>query len=88
MPGRWYPEGMDETGIVVRLFAGLERDVPGAGADRRLAASEAPSVAAALEALGLQGRAGLVLVNGVHADLRRALAPGDELDLFPPIGGG
>jgi molybdopterin converting factor small subunit len=79
---------MDETGIVVRLFAGLERDVPGAGAERRLTPGEAPSVAAVLECLGLQGRAGLVLVNGVHAALTRSLAPGDEVDLFPPIGGG
>lgn len=79
---------MSESGIVVRLFAGLERDAPGAGAERRLAAAEAPSVAAVLERLGLHGRTGLVLVNGVHADSTRALAPGDEVDLFPPIGGG
>jgi molybdopterin converting factor small subunit len=79
---------MDESGIVVRLFAGLERGVPGAGTERRLSAAEAPSVAAVLESLGLQGRAGLVLVNGVHAGLTQALAPGDEVDLFPPIGGG
>ena len=79
---------MDETGIVVRLFAGLERDVPGAGTERRLVPAEAPSVAAVLEALGLQGRVGLVLVNGVHAALTQSLAPGDEVDLFPPIGGG
>jgi molybdopterin converting factor small subunit len=79
---------MDETGIVVRLFAGLERDVPGAGAERRLSVAEAPTVAVVLEALGLQGRAGLVLVNGVHATLTRPLAAGDEVDVFPPIGGG
>ena len=79
---------MDETGIVVRLFAGLERDVPGAGAERRLTAAEAPSVAAVLESLGLQGRAGLVLVNGVHAGPAQSLTSGDEVDLFPPIGGG
>ncbi len=79
---------MDESGIVVRLFAGLERSVPGAGVERRLAAAEAPSVAAVLESLGLHGRAGLVLVNGVHAGPAQELAPGDEVDLFPPIGGG
>jgi len=79
---------MSESGIVVRLFAGLERDVPGGGAERRLAVAEAPSVASVLERLGLKGRAGLVLVNGVHADLTRALSAGDEVDLFPPIGGG
>lgn len=88
MPGRWYPECMGETGIVVRLFAGLERDVPGVGVERWLSAAEAPSVAAVLESLGLHGRAGLVLVNGVHAGPAEALAPGDEVDLFPPIGGG
>lgn len=79
---------MDGTGIVVRLFAGLDRDATGAGAERRLTLAEAPSVAALLERLGLAGRAGLVLVNGLHADTARTLAPGDEVDLFPPIGGG
>jgi molybdopterin converting factor small subunit len=29
-----------------------------------------------------------VLVNGVHAAPDRALAPGDEVALFPPLGGG
>ena len=79
---------MIETGIIVRLFAGLESDVASAGAERRFAVAEAPSVAALLEHLGLQGRAGLVLVNGVHASLGQALAAGDEVDLFAPIGGG
>jgi len=80
---------MDEAGIVVRLFAGLERDAaPGEGAERRLPVLEAPSVGAVLERLGLEGRAGLILVNGVHADAGRDLAPGDEVDLFPPVGGG
>ena len=86
--GRWYPEGMGESGIVVRLFAGLEQVARGAGAERRLAAAEAPHVGAVVERLGLQGRAGLILVNGVHAGTDRALAPGDEVDLFPPVGGG
>ena len=44
---------------------------------------------AVTEALGLEpGAAGLVLVNGMHAGPERVLAPGDEVALFPPLGGG
>jgi len=39
--------------------------------------------------LGLgPGVAGLVLVNGVHARDDHRLVPGDEVSLFPPLGGG
>jgi len=34
------------------------------------------------------GAAGLVLVNGVHAGPDHVLGPGDEVALFPPLGGG
>ena len=46
-------------------------------------------MAAVTEAIGLEpGAAGLVLVNGVHASRDQVLGPGDEVSLFPPLGGG
>jgi molybdopterin converting factor small subunit len=79
---------MDADHVMVRLFAGLETRAGEAGAEQRVSAAQAPTVEALLGHLGLQGRTGLVLVNGLHAGLDRALEPGDEIDLFPPLGGG
>jgi sulfur-carrier protein len=75
--------------VTARLFAGLE----GLARERRAAwhvpAAEVPTVTALCEALGVPVSAvGLVLVNGVHAALQDALRPGDEVSLFPPVGGG
>ena len=51
--------------------------------------AEAPTVAALLERLGLPpAAAGLRLVNGLHARLDETLRPGDDVSLFPPLGGG
>jgi sulfur-carrier protein len=85
--------GEDRTGgppeVTARLFAGLERLGREAGAEQRVAVSGAPTVRALCEALGLDaGIVGLVLVNGVHADLASGLQAGDEVSLFPPVGGG
>jgi molybdopterin converting factor small subunit len=75
--------------ISVRLFAGLELRAK----DRRTAYEFdprlVPTVAAVKEAVGLDpGAAGLILVNGVHARPGQTLGPGDEVALFPPLGGG
>jgi molybdopterin converting factor small subunit len=75
--------------VTVRLFAGLERLTPDRSPEQRVPLSEARTVAALCEAVGLApGAAGLVLVNGVHAGATHALAAGDEVSLFPPVGGG
>ena len=75
--------------MVARLFAGLERRTREGRAEQRLPARDAPTVAALFEALGLDGRvAGLVLVNGLHADDATVLESGDEVAIFPPVGGG
>jgi molybdopterin converting factor small subunit len=75
--------------ISVRLFAGLELRTP----ERRTAYAfdprEVPTLEDVLRAVGLEpGSAGLALVNGVHARPDQALGPGDEVALFPPLGGG
>jgi sulfur-carrier protein len=75
--------------ITVKLFAGLEARTP----ERRTSYSFAPSDAATVSdvtmQLGLEpGATGIVLVNGLHAHAGQALAAGDEVSLFPPLGGG
>jgi molybdopterin synthase sulfur carrier subunit len=75
--------------ISVKLFAGLELRTRERRTEHQFVPSEAPTVAAVTSALGLEpGAAGLVLVNGVHASAERELAAGDEVALFPPLGGG
>jgi molybdopterin converting factor small subunit len=75
--------------ISVRLFAGLELRARERRAAYELAPADVPTVADLAGVLGLApGAAGLVLVNGVHATPDRSLAAGDEVALFPPLGGG
>jgi molybdopterin converting factor small subunit len=75
--------------VTARLFAGLESLARGGGAEQPLPLSLAPTVAALCETVGLAAEAiGLVLVNGVHAEAATPLHPGDEVSLFPPVGGG
>jgi sulfur-carrier protein len=80
----------DASGTIsVRLFAGLELRAREPRTAWEFAPGQAATVSAVMEALGLEsGAAGLVLVNGVHARPERALDPGDEVALFPPLGGG
>jgi sulfur-carrier protein len=81
--------GPGDQDIDVRLFAGLEARTRDGVRHLRLPLSDAPTLAALLERLGLPaGGAGLRLVNGVHAAPEAVLQPGDEISLFPPLGGG
>ncbi len=75
--------------ISVRLFAGLEQRARERRTVWEFPCADAPTVAAVARALGLApGAAGLVLVNGLHATADTPLAAGDEVSLFPPVGGG
>ncbi len=74
---------------VVKLFAGLESRTRDARTTLDVPPAEAPTVAALTLRLGLApGATGLVLVNGLHAPADRELRAGDEVSLFPPLGGG
>gem|GEM_PF-804602 len=87
----WYSPGMTTStdSITVRLFAGLEASTLERRTQLSLTLEEAPTVGAVSGCLGLEpGVAGLVLVNGVHARDDHRLDPGDEVALFPPLGGG
>ncbi len=75
--------------ISVRLFAGLESRTRERRAAWELDPREVATVGALTEALGLEpGAAGLILVNGMHAGPEQVLSSGDEVALFPPLGGG
>jgi len=71
--------------VTVRLFAGLRER---AGWSRR--EIEAATVADVWPALGLGDEPGglLYAVNKEYAERDRALAPGDEVALIPPVSGG
>jgi molybdopterin converting factor small subunit len=81
----------DAVGQVVtaRLFAGLEALVRERRHEWRVPAADAATVTELCASIGLPpGVVGLILVNGVHADAATNLRDGDEVSLFPPVGGG
>jgi len=88
----WYCEDMDGSmggSIDVRLFAGLETRTPRGASHLRIPADQPLTLAGLFARLELPRSAvGLRLVNGLHAGLDDALHPGDEVSLFPPLGGG
>jgi molybdopterin converting factor small subunit len=77
--------------VEVHLFATLERYLP-PGSRRGIAILDVPDGSTASDvALSLDIPADLecvLLVNGHEATPDRALAPGDVLDLYPPLSGG
>jgi sulfur-carrier protein len=77
--------------IEVRLFATLERYLP-PGSRRGIAVLDVPddSTAADVAAhLGIPaGFERVLLINGREATPERRLAPGDVLDVYPPLAGG
>ncbi len=80
---------MTTAPVRVKLFAGLERRTRQGAAAVDVPAEEARSVGVLAAFLGLPaGAAGLVLVNGLHARPETELSAGDEVSLFPPLGGG
>jgi molybdopterin converting factor small subunit len=75
--------------ITVKLFAGLGARTLERRAAYALAPADAATVGDVASLLGLEpGATGIVLVNGLHARAEQTLAAGDEVSLFPPLGGG
>ncbi|HJW76480.1 MAG TPA: MoaD/ThiS family protein, partial [Thermoleophilia bacterium] len=75
------------AGVTVRLFGGL--DVRARRDSVVQADLSAGGVGDLIAGLGLPAAAvGLILVNGLHATPSSSLEAGDEVSLFPPIGGG
>jgi hypothetical protein len=77
--------------VAVRLFATLERYLPPGSRDG-VAVLDVPEGATASDVahrLGIPaGFERVLLINGREATPERTLAPGDVLDLYPPLAGG
>ena len=82
--------------ITLKLFATLERFLPGGRTGYNEARVDVPEGASVAEALGAMGvpreEAHLVLVNGVHVPPERLakvkLKEGQTLAVWPPVAGG
>jgi len=77
--------------VEVHLFATLERFLP-PGSRRGVAILDVPEGSTASDVttrLGIpEGFDSVLLVNGREAAPDRRLAPGDVLDIYPPLAGG
>jgi molybdopterin synthase sulfur carrier subunit len=77
--------------VTVKLFASLARFSPGGlpGTPYEIALSESATVQALIDQLGMPPEEIKVsFVNGLIRDLDWVLKQGDEVGIFPPIGGG
>lgn len=76
-----------EITVRARLFASLRKWKPDDAAELRV---EAPcTVRSALAGLGVPEReVAIAMLNGKRAAMGQELADGDELQVFPAIGGG
>ena len=72
--------------VRVRLYANLRQDRP---PEEDMELPSGTTIASMIELLDLQAPAvTLIFINGRHADLGSEVHEGDEIALFPPIGGG
>ena len=72
--------------IGVKLFASLRA---GRFDEASIELGEGATIAEAMAAAGLrEGEATVIFRNARHAEPGEALAEGDSLSLFPPVGGG
>ena len=77
--------------VYVKLFATLRRYRPGLGVGERfpLELPAGATVGDLLRALGLpEQEVKVVFVNALHREPDHPLAEGDEVGVFPPVGGG
>lgn len=75
--------------VQVRLFATLRRYRPGAETPFSAELGPGGTVSDLLAQLGVpQDETQVVFVNGRARPLEWALAPDDEVGIFPPVGGG
>lgn len=77
--------------VEVRVFCGLEKCIPGArfGQPLQVEIPEGTTGHELLEKLNIPRESAFsLLVNGVHHNFNAALAEGDRVSIFPPVGGG
>jgi molybdopterin synthase sulfur carrier subunit len=79
------------TTVHVKLFATLRRYRPGLGLGEAFPVElpDKVTVKDLIRAIGLpEEEVKLVFVNALFCELNHVLADGDELGIFPPVGGG
>ncbi|MBU0490594.1 MAG: MoaD/ThiS family protein [Chloroflexi bacterium] len=77
--------------VRVKLFATLRRYRPGLGIGEAFSVDlpAGATIEQLIAHLGLSGpEAKLIFVNVVSRDRAYVLAPGDDVSIFPPVGGG
>ena len=77
--------------VQVKLFATLRQYRPGLGIGERFPVelADGASVRELTRQLELPvGQVKLIFVNGLFRGLEHGLADGDEVGIFPPVGGG
>ena len=90
-PSTWQKSGALGAAMEVRvkLYAGLTRSAGVSGQVVAIDLPEGSTVADLVAALDLApGQARLTFVNGRARRPHHRLAPGDQVGVFPPIGGG
>jgi len=77
--------------VQVKLFATLRQYRPGLGIGEAFPVElpERATLADLIQALGLpQGEVKVVFVNALFREPEHVLGDGDEVGIFPPVGGG
>ena len=76
-----------KTQINLKLFATLQKFMPTSADNYTIEAGA--TIQRLLDELEIpQGKAKLIFINGVKADLNTALNGGERVGIFPPVGGG
>jgi molybdopterin converting factor small subunit len=77
--------------VYVKLFATLRRYRPGLGIGEAFPVElpEGATISDLIQELGLpENEVKLIFVNALFRELAHELADGDEVGIFPPVGGG
>lgn len=77
--------------LSLRAYAGLHHHLPGVplGGSRVVHLPPGTTVGRLLDLSGIpRDQVKTCFVNGIHAELGRALEAGDEVAVFPPVAGG
>jgi sulfur-carrier protein len=77
--------------VYAKLFATLRNYRPGLGLGEAFPVElpDGATVGQLIRLLGLpEGEVKMIFVNGIVRDREHVLADGDELGIFPPVGGG
>jgi len=77
--------------IEVRLFASLARFMPDKSIKKpyTMEIQEGTTISDVFKSMGVpEDAVKLIFLNGIHATGNRVLKDGDQLGVFPPLGGG